>query len=167
MIRKISGKQYTSTVTHRSKADGSKCTEGKDIANTLADEFEKKLLLPIILHLFKYLKQMPRKTAQKFQIEQCRAILVFSLVGLENAIQRSRDTAVGPDDIHYQFLMYLPEQSLQLLLDIYNNIWETGFLSDIWREAIIISIPKPGKDTTNPTNYRPISLTSCLCPWKD
>ena len=77
--------------------------------------------------------------------------------------QESHDTAVGPDDIHYQFLKHLPEESLQLLLDIFNNIWETGIFPDIWREAIIIPIPKPGKDTTNPTNYRPISLTSCLC----
>ena len=41
MVRKISGKQYSSTITHLSKADGSKCTERKHIANTLADEFEK------------------------------------------------------------------------------------------------------------------------------
>ena len=26
-----------------------------------------------------------------------------------------------------------------------------------------LPIPKPGEDATNPTNYRPISLTSCLC----
>ena len=30
-------------------------------------------------------------------------------------------------------------------------------------EATIIPIPKPGKDTTNPNNYRPIALTSCIC----
>ena len=28
---------------------------------------------------------------------------------------------------------------------------------------MIIPIPKPDKDLTNPTNYRPIALTSCLC----
>ena len=26
-----------------------------------------------------------------------------------------------------------------------------------------ISIPKPGKDNTNPNNYLPIALTSCIC----
>ena len=30
-------------------------------------------------------------------------------------------------------------------------------------EAIVIPIPKPGKDSTNPANYRPIALTSCIC----
>ena len=32
-----------------------------------------------------------------------------------------------------------------------------------WHQATIIPIPKPGKDHTNPSNYRPIALTSCLC----
>ena len=30
-------------------------------------------------------------------------------------------------------------------------------------EALIISIPKLGKDHFNPLNYRPIALTSCIC----
>ncbi|CAG5134700.1 unnamed protein product, partial [Candidula unifasciata] len=33
----------------------------------------------------------------------------------------------------------------------------------IWREAIMIPLIKPGKDSSNASNYRPISLTSCLC----
>ena len=32
-----------------------------------------------------------------------------------------------------------------------------------WREATIVAIPKPGKDYSDPNNYRPIALTSCLC----
>ena len=32
-----------------------------------------------------------------------------------------------------------------------------------WRLATVIPIPKQGKDPDEPTNYRPIALTSCLC----
>ncbi|GFN91218.1 RNA-directed DNA polymerase from mobile element jockey [Plakobranchus ocellatus] len=32
-----------------------------------------------------------------------------------------------------------------------------------WREASVVPIPKPGKDPSDPSNYRPIALTSCLC----
>ena len=32
-----------------------------------------------------------------------------------------------------------------------------------WHKAVIIPIPKPGKDKTEATNYRPIALTSCIC----
>ena len=46
---------------------------------------------------------------------------------------------------------------------MYNKIWDGGDFPTEWREATIIPIPKPGKDTTNPNNYRPIALTSCIC----
>jgi hypothetical protein len=29
-------------------------------------------------------------------------------------------------------------------------------------DSVVISIPKPGKDPSNPSNYRPISLLSCI-----
>ena len=32
-----------------------------------------------------------------------------------------------------------------------------------WQKAIVIPIPKPGKDPRDASNYRPIALTSCLC----
>ena len=60
-------------------------------------------------------------------------------------------------------LKHLPKRSLQTLLNIFNNIWETGEYPETWRLATIIPIPKPGKDHVEPTNYRPIALTSCLC----
>ena len=41
--------------------------------------------------------------------------------------------------------------------------WTTGVFPDSWRLATVIPIPKPGKDHAEPTNYRPIALTSCLC----
>ncbi|GBM47796.1 putative RNA-directed DNA polymerase from transposon X-element [Araneus ventricosus] len=31
-----------------------------------------------------------------------------------------------------------------------------------WLKAIVVPIPKPGKDKQDPNNYRPIALTSCL-----
>jgi hypothetical protein len=57
----------------------------------------------------------------------------------------------------------MPYLSLLVVLDIFNKIWESGEVSVIWKEATIIPIPKPNKDPTKPSNYRPISLTSCLC----
>lgn len=46
------------------------------------------------------------------------------------------------------------------LLGLYNKVWVEGRLPIIGKEAIIIPITKPGKDPTNPANYRPIALTS-------
>ena len=81
---------------------------------------------------------------------------------MEKALKKCHDTAVGCD-IHCQFLKHLPFRFLDSLLRIFNQIWHTGILPDSWKEAIVILIPKPGKDSTNPINHRPISLTSCVC----
>ena len=50
-----------------------------------------------------------------------------------------------------------------VLLDVFNDIWASGEIPECWKEATVIPISKPGKDPKNPSNYRPISLTSCLC----
>ena len=60
-------------------------------------------------------------------------------------------------------LKHLPETALDTLLHIFNGICITGVFPESWRLATIIPIPKPGKDHAEPTNYRPIALTSCLC----
>ena len=44
-----------------------------------------------------------------------------------------------------------------------NEIWKSDTFPESWREPIIISIPKPGKDNFNPLNYRPIALIRCIC----
>ena len=82
---------------------------------------------------------------------------------LKQALQKSNDSAVGPDDIHYKLLTNLPESSLTLLLAVFNSIWESGIFPPSWREATIVAIPKPGKDSSDPNNYRPIASTSCSC----
>ena len=60
-------------------------------------------------------------------------------------------------------MKHLPDSSLSVLLKTFNDIWETGNVPKSWKEARIIPVPKPGKDNTNPNNYRPIALTSCIC----
>ena len=60
-------------------------------------------------------------------------------------------------------LKQLPKISLQYLLQIFNNIWHSGNIPNSWKQATIIPTPKSAKDITNPTNYRPIALTSCIC----
>ena len=87
----------------------------------------------------------------------------IQLEELKDAINSSKDFLPGRDNIHYQLLKHLPLSSLKLLLSIFNHYWTTDTVPNSWHNATIIPIPKPGKDHTNPTNYRPIALTSCLC----
>ena len=80
-----------------------------------------------------------------------------------DSIKKSNHSAVGPDEVHNEFLKQLPDESVKYLLKLYNNIWVNGTFPETWRQSINVPIPKSGKDTSNPQNYRPITLTSCLC----
>ena len=66
---------------------------------------------------------------------------------------------MGPDEIYYQMLKHLPENSLETLLNIFNKIWTTGEFPKHWTYATIIPIPKPGKDPVEPNNYRHIQCS--------
>ena len=79
---------------------------------------------------------------------------------LKTAIEKSHNSAVGPDEVHYSFLKQI---SLELLLKTYNNIWTGKQFPKSWKQATIILVPKPGKNTSYPENYRSIALTCCLC----
>lgn len=81
---------------------------------------------------------------------------------LEHALQHCKRSASGPDDIPYEFIKHLRESEKQGLLNVFNNIWRESQYPDAWREALVIPIPKPGKDPKYVGNYRPISLTCCL-----
>ena len=87
----------------------------------------------------------------------------FSMTELKTAIEKSHNSAIGPDEVHHGFLKQIPQKSLELLLETYNNIWTGKQFPKSWKQATIIPIPKPGKNTSYPENYRPIALTSYLC----
>ena len=82
---------------------------------------------------------------------------------MRKSLDKAHDTVCGLDDIRYQLLKRLPESSLQAVLDLINDIWEAGDMPSIWKLANVIPIPKPEKDISEPSNYRPIELTSCVC----
>ena len=63
----------------------------------------------------------------------------------------------------YEFLKQLLSSSLDFLLHVFNEIWVSGKFPTSWKQATIMSIPKPGNDSTGPSNYRPIALTCCRC----
>ena len=85
----------------------------------------------------------------------------FTLTELQNSISKSNNSAPGPNEIHYTLFKELPTISLKSVLDIYNNIWISGNIPTIWKQAITILILKKQKTPTNLTSYKPIALTSC------
>ena len=74
----------------------------------------------------------------------------------------SPNTAIGPDEIHNEFLKQLQNESVWCLLNVFNNIWTSDIFPETRKWKIIIPIPDSSKDTFNLLNYRPIALTRCL-----
>lgn len=87
----------------------------------------------------------------------------FSMVELRSALARLRSVSEGPDQVHNDMLLHIPDVALETLLRIFNRLWERGDFPDAWREAIVVPLLKPGKSGTDPLHYRPISLTSSVC----
>ena len=87
----------------------------------------------------------------------------FLLHELDEAIDRARCTSPGADGISAGVIKEFLILMCQILLVIFNMIWSRGECPQAWKRAILIPIPKPGKDCTDPLSYRPIALTSVLC----
>ena len=84
----------------------------------------------------------------------------FSLNELSTAISNlSSSTASGPDQIAYPLLKHLPEPAQLLLLSLFNRSWHSHTFPSCWKPSTIIPIHKPGKPTSSPSSFRPISLT--------
>ena len=163
MIRKISGKNRSNPLKHLSK-ENTKVTNKQSIANLLAETFSNNSSSKHYSKQFQKIKRTKEKTKLKFKSNNSEDYnKPFTLSELTDSILKSHNTAVGPDEIHYEFLKKLPEVSLNYLLNIFNDSWVDGKCPDIWKQATVIPIPKQGKDNTDPKNYRPIALTSCLC----
>ena len=57
-------------------------------------------------------------------------------------------------------LKHLPDNLIILFLKIFQNVWSSGAMPEIWKQSIIVPILKQGKPRTDKNNYRPIALTS-------
>lgn len=163
MIQKISGKKAPVEI-HHLKSGNTDITSVSDIADKLGATFSQNSSSNNCTATFKHHKSRTERQHLKFKSSNKEPYNnLFSSHELLDAIHKSHDSAVGPDAVHYQMLKHLPDCALSSLLTILNNIWTSGNFPDSWRRATVIPVPKPNKDKTDPSSYRPISLTSCLC----
>ncbi|GBM91126.1 putative RNA-directed DNA polymerase from transposon X-element [Araneus ventricosus] len=70
--------------------------------------------------------------------------------------------ACGHDCITNKMLKNLPCTMIFEFTEIINNIFKFNYFPKAWKTAVVVPILKPGKDPTQPENFRPISLLSTL-----
>ena len=85
----------------------------------------------------------------------------FSLKEFYNVLSSVKETSAGPDTITYSMIKNAHDSLHIHILTLFNDIFISNKFPSSWRIATII--PKPNKDRTTPLNFRPISLTNCLC----
>ena len=161
-IKKISNKTVHTPINHLSLGS-TKALSEKQIANLMAENFAQASSTKKYSNKFNSIR-IKEKNKIKFTSNNTKCYnQLFTLDELQNSLSKSNNSAAGPDEIHYTFLKELPPISQKYLLNIYNNIWISGNIPTLWKQATIIPILKKQKDPTNPTSYRPIALTSCAC----
>ncbi|KAJ4429049.1 hypothetical protein ANN_26045 [Periplaneta americana] len=84
----------------------------------------------------------------------------FTTHEVADAKQHTNNKAAGPDNIHNVLIRNYPDTAVEFLKAIYNANFCLGALPPRWKYAHVLLFPKPGKDLTNATNYRPIRLTA-------
>ena len=161
-IRKIKGKD--TSPKHHLKKDNHIVTDKREHAGCLAEAFAKNSSKANYSAKFQKHQKQKEKEKIKFHSDNSESYnRPFTLLELQDSLKKSNESAAGPDGISYQLLTHLPESCLKILLNLFNGIWTTGEFPPSWREATVVPIPKPNRDLSNPSNYRPIALTSCLC----
>lgn len=68
--------------------------------------------------------------------------------------------APGPDNISNRIIRRFPDNIIKILTRIFNDCLRLSYFPSKWKLGKITAIPKPGKDPTDPKNFRPITLLS-------
>ena len=97
-------------------------TTKKDIADTLAETYlSNSSLNNFNLHLLTFKSNAEKQKLDFNNSEKYNQ--PFTPAEQQEAIQTLQNTAVGSDEIHYDFLKHLPKNSLDYLLTIYKDFW--------------------------------------------
>lgn len=84
----------------------------------------------------------------------------FTLFELKKTLAGGKKTSPGRNGICYEMIKHLPDNSLRIILKLFNKVWESWILPAEWKHGVLVPISKSGKGHSQPSNYRPIALTS-------
>ena len=79
-----------------------------------------------------------------------------------NTIRTIKDKSPGPSGVKLIEIKSLPHNFINAFSQLYDSILCTGYYPTFLGNCNMSFINKPGKDSTNPNNYRPISLLDLI-----
>ena len=126
MVRKITGKPSASPIRYL-KVNDVEVSDIPDIANTIAQTFSNNLSPENYSNKFQSFRRQAENQQLKFKSNNYENYNnPFSLDEVTDAISKSHDTAIGPDDVHYQMLKHL----LVMLCSLYSTFLITSGLRE-------------------------------------
>lgn len=87
----------------------------------------------------------------------------ISIAEVHRAIaQLPMGKAASRDQIYNEMILAFGPKARETLRQMFNQSWRTAEIPDQWRRAMIVPIPKAGKDLKKPGSWRPIALLPCI-----
>lgn len=166
-IKRIRGSPYSLGISMLETANSNEiCTEPKEIATILVETFAKNSSNEnydphFLKHKIETERQAENAEPPSDPNDQLNIPITFC--ELQNTLLMCNNSSPGPDGIPNALPKNLPLRGQEYLLGILNHVWMNQTFPQMWKEATVIPIPKPGKDHRDAANYRPIALTCTMC----
>lgn len=162
-VRKIAGKYKAKHLPVVKDDRGQTQCNPRIVAEIIGDKFASYSNGHAYSENFQRMRHQLEQDEPDFGVAETEYNRSFTMEELKEALRSCQDTSPGPDKVHNAMIRHLHPTALQQILELYNQIWREGTVPESWRSATVIPIKKEGKNGLDPTHYRPISLTSCLC----
>lgn len=121
--------------------------------NTPSQDEESKINhLRITANVKSFLMNTPQ-----FIITPCTISEVKSIIKHSNS-----NKSPGPDGLSFETLKNLPHICIKIITMLMNSALHLHYFPRLWKVANIVTIPKPGKNSSIPQNRRPISLLNTM-----
>lgn len=152
-------------------SDGFPITDNQEKSNIFAQHLKSTFKVPTGEHFsYSFRKNMLKIVDQYKDLmspngDRDRPVdqmCVVTTDDVQTTIDNLFNKAPGDDGISNVLLRHSPASFVLLLTYLFNLILKHGYIPLIWKFALVILIPKPGKDPTTPAGFRPISLLSCI-----
>ena len=163
-VQKISGKYRKTPNPTLKDDDGNLISDPKSVADTLASTFAQVSADQSYSEIFLRHKNTRETIPILFNTEaNFDYNKPFTKKEFDDALSTTAETAPGNDNLPYSIIKHANTEMKKIILKSFNIIYQSNQFPRSWSLAIIIPILKPQKTPTDPNNYRPISLTICMC----
>ena len=135
----------------------------KKAANEFAQLYRRENTLPLTPKKVGDMKEKLKQEEKQENVLSPCLNSTLKISELNSAIRNLKPKkAPGPDGVSNDVLKHLGPIARKTLLEIFNCSWNKGLVPEVWKTAHLVPVLKKGKDKTNPSSYRPISLLSCV-----